>query len=148
MHFDADQYVSAMEPLSITLGGKEYKGRCLSALEMASRYQHYYDKLGAGTLTAIDWKIFTARFMRDAFGWRVWRKFRKLPEEAQVAAMSSFMQAQAQRINATTRRLGGEENDRGGIPIVASPSATSSPASSPPTDTPPGGTITGRLETA
>lgn len=146
MHFDADQYVSAMEPLTITIDGKEYEGRCLSALEMASRYQRYYDKLQTDTITVPDWKVFTARFINDTFGWRVWRKFKKLPEEAQVAAMTSFMRAQARKTERERERLGAEESD--GIPIVASPSASPSPDSSPPTDTQRGETTTGPPPTA
>ena len=148
MHFDADEFVSSMEPLAITIDGKEYVGRCISALEMAHRYQRYYDKLSTGSVSPSDWRVFTARFVSDVFGWRAWRRFKKLPEEAQVAAMTSFMQAQARRSKKMKARLGEVENESGGIPIVAPPSVSSSPDSSLPTDTTPGETPTGQPEIA
>lgn len=90
MHYDADAYVAALTPPSLTLGGVTYTGRHLSAAQWVRALTLLDEARVKGSATAwVRVAAFVFRAMFDPPRWQVWRRW---PSRAILAAPPAVWQ--------------------------------------------------------
>lgn len=110
--FNADQYLEAIEPPTLTVHGKTYRGKILSHDEWM-RFAPDLEALARHKLDYRQTRLLIARLAYAMFPpsrwWRVWERsgahhLLNLPFQAQMDAMKGFLKSQSQALGIRVNR--------------------------------------------
>jgi hypothetical protein len=125
VHFNADQYLAALEKPEFTAGGKHYVGRLLSFEEMVP-FEPRLKELDSFTPEQAGAQYLASkRLVRDLMDtmfprpwWKVWEgkasaAMAKLPYQAQMKALSGFLRCQTEAMKMAAPAGGTEQPEPG-----------------------------------